>query len=24
MKKGSFDAPIIDAQAIVEASHEKL
>ena len=24
MKKGSFDAPTIDAQAIVEASHEKL
>lgn len=24
MKKGSFDAAIIDAQAIVEASHEKL
>lgn len=24
MKKGSFDAQIIDAQAIVEASHEKL
>lgn len=24
MKKGSFDVPIIDAQAIVEASHEKL
>lgn len=24
MKKGSFDATIIDAQAIVEASHEKL
>ncbi len=24
MKKGKFDAPIIDAQAVVEASHEKL
>ncbi len=24
MKKGKFDAPIIDAQAVVDASHEKL
>ena len=24
MKKGRFDAPIIDAQAVVDASHEKL
>lgn len=24
MKKGIFDAPTIDAQAVVDASHEKL